>query len=314
MPKTGRTIALDIGGTRIKMATIADGEIIQTAVIPAHSEGRLRDRLSDIEQTIQALTGGAVDAYQGIGIAMPCLVDSKRMVATEIYKKFEDTPLLDLHSWSRERFNLPIIMEQDSKAALLGEVHYGSALGYQDVLLIIMGTGVGTAVMLGGKLLDSRNHSAGALGSHVIIEKDGRKCSCNSRGCLEAYTSGWALPGIVREHPGFADSVMAGEEILDFLCLEKAALQGDAVARDVMNSVIRAMRAGIISLVHAYDPAAVIMSGGPLNMGAVFTDPLLCGIHNELWGTGKTVDFKIAERPDESVLLGLHYLMMHAHK
>lgn len=312
MPNTGRTIALDIGGTRIKMATVVDGEIIQTAAVAAHSEGNLRDRLDDIERTIKALTDGDFNAYQGVGIAMPCLVDSKRMVATEIYKKFEDAPLLDLCAWSRERFGLPIVMEQDSKAALLGEVQYGSARGYQDVLLIIMGTGVGTAVMLGGELLDSRNHSAGALGSHIIIEKDGRKCSCNSRGCLEAYTSGWALPGIIRDHPDFAKSVMASAETLDFLCLERAVSQRDAVAQDVMNTVIRAMRAGIISLIHAYDPAAVIMSGGPLNMGAVFTDPLLCGIHGELWGTGKSVDFKIAERPDESVLLGMHYLMVRA--
>ena len=200
-------------------------------------------------------------------------------------------------------------MEQDSKAALLGEVHFGVAKGYQDVLLIIMGTGVGTAVMLGGELLDSRNHSAGALGSHIIIEKNGRKCSCNSQGCLEAYTSGWALPELIREHTNFQHSLLAKANPLDFFQLEKAIRKNDAVALDVMDIVTRSMRAGIISMIHAYDPEAVILSGGPLNMGALFTKPLLDGIHSEIWGKDRRVEFFVAQHPDESVILGLHYLM-----
>lgn len=305
-----KTIALDIGGTRIKIASVEDGVVTRSTTLPAYSEGALRDRLSDIEVALFGLVDGDLSAYRGIGIAMPCLVDAKRKRATEIYKKFEDAPSVDVSRWAKECFQLPLVMEQDSKAALLGEVYYGAAKGHRDVLLIIMGTGVGTAVMLNGELLSSRNHSAGALGSHIIIEKGGRKCTCHARGCLEAYTSGWALPGLILDHEGFADSVLSGADSLDFYQLEKGVQSGDRVSVDVLSTVISSMRAGIISLINAYDPAAVILSGGPLNMGEVFTGPLYDGIHAEIWGTGRCVEFLTSENPDESVLLGLHYLSL----
>lgn len=308
MTETRKTLALDIGGTRIKMAIVEDGRIVRSAVIPALSQGKLSDRLSDIERAVSQLAEGDFSPYCGMGIAMPCLVDPRQNRATEIYGKFEDAPSLDMAAWAKERFGLPVVMEQDSKAALLGEVMHGVARGYRDVLLIIMGTGVGTAVMMDGRVMDSRHHFAGALASHIVVQVDGRKCACNNSGCLEAYTSGWALPGLIRSHEGFESSVLAKEPVLDFSALERAARGGDRVGADVLETVVRAMRAGIVSMIHAYDPAAVILCGGPLNMGDIFTSPLLDGITEHLWGNGNDVRFLIADRPDESVLLGLHYL------
>lgn len=312
MNKEPCSIALDIGGTRIKMAMVQGGKVLRRKVIPAHSEGLLQDRLPAIEAALLELVGDDWPHCCGIGIAMPCLVDASRQQATEIYGKFIDAPQLDLRKWAEEKFHLPIVMEQDSKAALVGEVKYGAARGYQDVLLLIMGTGVGTAVMLNGKLLDSRHHFAGALGSHIQVELHGRQCTCGNRGCLEAYTGGWALPGLIREHAGYAHSLLADAEMLDFSALAQAVRQGDALANDVLQTVVQAMRAGMISLIHAYDPAAVILSGGPLNMGEMFTQPLLDHIQEQLWGNGEAVRFMTAEQPDESVVLGLHDLMIHS--
>lgn len=117
-----------------------------------------------------------------MGIAMPCLVNPEKKRATEIYAKFTDAPELDLAAWSKEKFGLPIVMEQDSKAALLGEANFGAAKGYKDIVMVILGTGVGTAVMLDGRLLNGKHFSAGSLGSHIVIEmKNGRKCTCRGR-------------------------------------------------------------------------------------------------------------------------------------
>ena len=88
----------------------------------------------------------------------------------------------------------------------------------------------------------------------------------------------------------------------------------DPTALDVFQTVVSAMRAGIVSMIHAYDPEAIIFSGGPLNMGNQFTEPLLTGIEQELWGKGRTVRFLQAQNPDESVVLGLHYLTLQARK
>ena len=309
------SIAIDIGGTRIKLARVTAGQVEELSMLPAHSEGLLAHRLQDIEEEVRWLIAASPEPVAGIGIGMPCLVDPIRRRATEIYSKFEDAPDLDLAAWCEQAFGLPMVMEQDSKAALLGELHHGCGKGIENAVMIIMGTGVGTAVVMDGRLLNGKHFSAGSLGSHIIVEmRNGRKCTCPGRGCLEAYTSGWALPQMVREHPLCEQSPLRAEEKIGFRELEQAMNAGDPTALDVFNTVVTAMRAGIVSMIHAYDPEAIIFSGGPLNMGRRFTDPLLENIESELWGKGRTVQFLQAQNPDGSVVLGLHYLTLQAQK
>lgn len=95
---------------------------------------------------------------------------------------------------------------------------------------------------------------------------------------------------------------------MDFRALEKLVGKGDRVAEDTLDTVVTALRAGLISFIHAYDPEVVVLSGGPLKMGDLFVKPLLDGINDFIWGNGRKVDFVTAENPDVSVLLGLHYL------
>ncbi len=304
-------IAVDIGGTRIKIALLDEGGVRRFSVIPSRSEGKLQDRLPDIETEIRSLTALSDTPVLGIGISLPCLVNPYQKRATEIYSKFEDAPQLDLEKWCRERFSLPMVLEQDSKAALVGETAYGCAKGCENAVMIIMGTGVGTAVMLDGKLLNGKYFSAGSIGSHMIIDAfNGRKCTCPGSGCLEAYTGSWALPGLVREHPQFESSILSRQQTIDFRALEDAVKQKDPVALDVFQTVISAMRAGLIGMIHAYSPEIVILSGGPLNMGPLFTDPLLNGLNELLWGSCKNVRFVTAQNPDQSVLLGLYSRIM----
>ncbi len=307
--KKNKTIALDIGGTNIKLAIIHDNKIVECSSIPSFSHEALANRLVDIEMEIMRLTDGNLEDYRGIGIALPCLVDPKEKVATEIYEKFTDITTLNFDEWSRDKFGLEVAIEQDSRVALLGEVAYGVAQGEEDVLLIIMGTGVGTAVMLNGELLSSRNNSVGSLGSHIIIEQNGRKCTCNSSGCLEAYTSGWALKEMVAEHPKYSTSALFGKTI-DFYSLENAIKAGDVVADDVFSGIIKAMRAGIISLINAYDSSAVVLCGGPVNMGGMFVDPVFEQLEEMLWGKSKKIKFLTSDNPSQSVLLGLNYLCL----
>lgn len=307
--KKDKSIVIDIGGTTIKIATVTNGKIEKFKSIPSHSEGKLSDRLSDIEKNVREIAGN-LSEYCGIGISLPCLVDPVSKRATEIYSKFEDAPFLDLSLWAKQKFGLPIAVGQDSKMALLGEVNYGCAKGYKDVVMVIMGTGVGTAVMIDGRLLEGKRFSSGALGSHIVIEMvNGRKCTCKSRGCLEAYTASWALPEIIKSHKDYSSSILRNVNKPDYKDLHAAVLSGDRVATDVLNGVIRAMRAGIISFIHAYSPEAIVFSGGPLNMGKIFTDPLFERINDVVWGK-EEVKFLIADNPNVSVALGLHYTVI----
>lgn len=277
--------------------------------IPAYSEKGLGPRLPDTKKAVlDLLEGEELSGFSGVGIAMPGIVDPEKKRVLGLYKKYEDSKEMDLEGWCREAFGLPAFLEMDSKLALAGELHMGCGRGYEDAVMMILGTGVGTAVSLGGKILRSRNYTAGALASHLIVNLRGADCTCPNQGCLEAEASGWALPGLLRRHPGFSESGISGEEKLDFRSLQKWVLRKDPVAEEVLLRCVEVWRAGILNLIHAYDPQLVILSGAVMNFQGLF-QKLTEGIERCIWDCCGPVVIKEAEYPEDSVLFGLYYLV-----
>lgn len=306
------SIVIDFGGTNIKLALVEKDVITASALIPAYSENGLAPRLGDTEAAIRQLARKRerrLSEFDGIGVAMPGIVNPKLKRVTAIYNKYEDSLHMDLENWCRERFNLEMVMEMDSKSALLGELNYGCGRGFKDAVMIILGTGVGTAVAINGELLTSRNYQAGALGSHISVEVDGRKCTCPNSGCLEANASGWALEHIVREHSCFLDSGLKDETVIDFKVMKKWVDRGDQTAKDVMDHFISVWRTGIVNLIHAYDPELIILSGGVMNYGDDIFNRISQQINKRIWKSCGKVKIRLAENPNESVLLGLNYLV-----
>lgn len=301
-----KSMAIDFGGTAIKIGLVDDGRVAAFASLPAYSEQGLIPRLPDVERAVRDLSAGS--EFTGVGIAMPGLVDAKAGRVLEMYEKYPDSFAFDLRGWCHDAFGVPMWLEQDSKAALLGEHVYGNAKGYRNVLMLMLGTGLGTAVLLDGRLLEGAHHFAGSLGSHIIIRMDGRRCTCGGQGCLEAYASGWALEQMLREHPRFGESGLKDEPSLDFEALGRWAEKGDITAADVLAQVAQALRTGVISLIHAYDPDTVVLSGGAFKMGRQLTGPAFDTIEEEIWGQGRCIRVVTAQNPETSVLLGLHYL------
>ena len=304
-----KCIAIDFGGTTIKMALLCEGQIVRKKSLPACSENGLGPRLSDTREAVQELLRGMdIRDISGIGIAMPGIVDPVKKRVLGLYKKYEDSKNIDLEAWCLESFGLPMYLEMDSKLALAGELHYGCGKGYEDAAMLILGTGVGTAVAMGGKILQSRNYTAGALASHLIVSLNGAACTCPNRGCLEAEASGWALPGIARRHPDFRKSGLAGEEHLDFRSLQKWFLRGDRAAAEILQRCVEVWRAGIINMIHAYNPQLVVLSGAVMKFQGLF--PMLTDqIDQFVWECCRPVEMKQAEHPEDSVLYGLYHLV-----
>lgn len=303
-----KTIGIDFGGGDIKLASMEDGHILRKTSIPAYSEQGLRPRLKDTRDAVYQMTGGSLEDFSIVGISMPGIVDPARKRPVGLIGKYEDSLDMDLEAWCRETFGLPMIMEMDSKLALLGELHYGCARGYQDAVMMILGTGVGTAVAYQGELLKSRNYTAGALASHIIVDmNDGPTCICNNRGCLESMASGWAMKRLVKEDPEYSRSGLAGEKELNFKVLQKWYRQQDPTAGRVVRHCVKAWRTGILNLIHAYNPEVVVLSGGIIKFQGLY-EMLSEGIQSHVWDCCGTVDIKKAADPENSVLYGLHYL------
>ena len=304
-----KSIAIDFGGSSIKMVLFQDGKISKRRTIPAYSHKGLAPRLADTEAAVRGmLEGEELREYAGVGIAMPGIVDPVRKKVLGIYDKYEVSKSLDLEQWCREAFGLPMVMEMDSKLALMGELNSGCGQGYKDAVMLILGTGVGTAVAFDGKILNSRNYVAGALSSHIIINMDGDQCTCPNSGCLEATASGWALERLVRSQPEYIASGLAGEDEINFRILEKWYLKQDKTAVSVLKKCVKAWRTGILNLIHAYDPELVVLSGAIMNFRGLY-QMLTEGLDRFIWDCCGHVEIKRAEHPEDSVLYGLYHLV-----
>jgi len=176
--------------------------------------------------------------------------------------KFEDAPDIDLAGWAKERFGLRLVMENDARMALLGEHAAGAAQNCMDVVIVMLGTGVGSAVMIHGALLRGAHFQAGCLGGHIPARFDGRLCICGAIGCVEAEASTWALDAIARELHTDGEGNLPLPSQLDFATVFRCSAAGDSFMTEVRDHCLNVWSAGIVGLIHAYDPSIVVLGGG----------------------------------------------------
>lgn len=307
-----RSITVDLGGTRTKVGLVENGNVTAAMILDARSDGKLSDSLPGIEEAVDHLIRNndyKISDFAGIGFAYPGIVNYGKKKIISPSGKYEDGPSLDLEKWCEEKFGIGMVIENDANAALLGEMEYGCARDYESAVLMILGTGVGTAAVIEGKILRGKHHQAGCLGGHFITSVNGNKCTCGGTGCLEANASTWALPGITKKYEGFSRSGLSTEEVINFRNLEKWARKGDALAEEVLEQCILQWSAGIVNLIHAYDPEVVIMSGGVMMGRELILPTVIKKVREWAWTPWGEVEFVVSENPEQSVLLGLHSLV-----
>ncbi|MFC5530698.1 ROK family protein [Cohnella yongneupensis] len=304
-------VTIDFGGTNIKVGLVQDGKLLAKSSIPAWSDSGLLARLSDSARSVRELlaeVGAELSQCVGIGIALPGIVDSRRKTLTSINEKYTDAIGFDFSRWAKEEFGLPIAVENDARAALIGEAAYGAAQGEKDAVLIIFGTGIGTAALMDGQVLRGRHHQAGILGGHLSTDLEGEPCACGNVGCVEAQASHWAIPIRASKLPGFANSSLANDREWGYEAVIKASADGDVFASELLEDLIRHWSAGIVNLVHAYDPEVVLLSGGLMKSSELLLPRLQERVGALAWTPWGKPRFAVAEDPEISALLGMSFM------
>lgn len=304
-------IAIDFGGTNIKMGLVDGGRVLIQTRLPSYSERGLMGRLAVVEQEIHSLLqqhNAALDEVSGIGIATPGIVDTVERTIVSINEKYADAVGFDFEYWAQETFALPLRIENDARAALLGEVHHGIARGAKDAVLVTFGTGIGTSAMMNGQVIRGKHYQAGILGGHVTTNIHGNPCNCGNQGCLEAQAGHWALSYAVQRHSDDMDSELSQLNALGYSDIIHAAHQKDKVGMKVLDELIAHWSAGIVNMIHAYDPEVVILSGGLMNSQHILFAALSDRVSRMSWTPWGEVRILVAGDPDASVLLGLSTL------
>ncbi|SDC93984.1 ROK family protein [Glycomyces harbinensis] len=287
-------LCIDFGGSEIKLGVLDAGDPVRTAAVPV-GDGDLERAAAEAAELIAA----APAAPTAAGIAVPGVVDRAAGRLVKAHDKQSRLDDLDLIAWARTSFGLPAVVENDARAALVGEISTGSAAGARDAVLMTLGTGIGTAAVMDGTVLRGAHDHAGILGGHLTVDLDAPLCNCGNVGCAESIAGAWALR---------RDLAARADAVADVKDMFAAAEAGDAAAAALRDRAIRAWGATAVSLCHAYDPEVVILSGGILRAGAAVAAPVEAYVRAHLWTSSHRPDFVIPDRPDLSVLRGLSVL------
>ena len=305
-------IAIDIGGTFVKIGLVDNAEIIVKTSIKSHPKIDFKNTISDIEKTINELLLEYKIYHKdilGLGIGFPGIVDSINMKVLSTNKKYDDSLKFNFIDWAKNTYNTKVFLENDARVALLGEWQYGAGKGINNIVMMTLGTGVGSATIINGELLKGKHFQAGNLGGHSTIKVNGAKCTCGNLGCVEAEASTWMVAELLKSDSRYSESMIEGKK-LDFKSVFKFAKEGGELSRAVQNQCLEVWAAGVINQIHAFDPESVIIGGGVMKSA----DVIIPFIKNKIekhawthWGKVKIIQSKI---PNRSALLGGYYLVV----
>lgn len=305
-------ISIDAGGTNIKMGLVQQEKIIARGVIPAVSENGLGPWLTLIENEAHKLleeNNIGRESVRGVGLSIPGIIDVNAMKVLDINDKYNDIMKLNLPEWAKSAWGIPFVMEGDARSALVGTWQYGSGKGFNNLVLITLGTGIGSAVIFGGQVLYGKHFQAGILGGHFIVDLNGNKCNCGNVGCAEAHASSWQLPKLIREHQLFESSKFKDASNLNFETCFNLANEGDECALSIRNYCIDVWSTVVINMIYAYDPEMVILAGGVMKSAEVIMPTVQQKINEMAWTPSGQVKIVKEEHMDDAALLRLDYLL-----
>lgn len=274
-------IGIDVGGTNIKIALVGkNGDIIYSNSIPTRSEMGYEYTVNNMKQAVATLmeeTKSTKSDIEGIGFGFPGQVDYKTGVVKNLpnIPGWVNVPIAEI---MEKEFGITVRIDNDVRCAALGELNYGAGKGCENLICITVGTGIGSGIILNGKLVRGANNSAGEIG-HIKLFANGNKlCGCGDYGCLEAYVSGPAIVEMANDYLRGGKSTkyreMAnGEEITPFI-VAQAAAQGDKVAQRIYATMGEYLGMGLASVVNLLNPERIIIGGGVAGCGDLLMKPL----------------------------------------
>ena len=249
-------IGVDVGGSHIGLGLVnKDGELVLKA---EKDYDKIQEDMSNIVwETIIELINKIIDnndvkkeEIESIGIAFPGTVSETTVIKAENLgiDDFEVVKKLKKH------FDVPIHLENDAKCAAIAEKEFGSLKNYEDAIFLIIGTGVGGAVYLNGKLLRPKRYSGFEVG-HTVINKDGIKCSCGRRGCFEVYSSMRRLKEKISKE--FNLNTIDGIKIREFMEENK----DNKKLNEILDEYTQNLEIGIANLINIFEPQAISIGG-----------------------------------------------------
>lgn len=274
-------IGIDVGGTNVKLALVDDkGNITYSNSVPTRAEMGYEYTVNNIKQAIRDLlveTKLSTKDIEGIGFGFPGQVDYKSGVVrlAPNIPGWVDVPIAKL---IEDEFKIPTRVDNDVRCAALGELNYGAGKGCENLICITVGTGIGSGLIINGKLVRGASNAAGEIGHIKLQMHDGPICGCGDTGCMEAFASGPSIVAMAENYIRGGKSTkfreMAnGAQITPYIVCE-AAKAGDPVAKRIFAIMGEYIGIGLASVVNLLNPEKIIVGGGVADAGDLLLNPM----------------------------------------
>lgn len=274
-------IGIDVGGTNVKIALVdTKGKIVYSNSVPTRAEMGYEYTVNNIKQAIYDLlkeTKLTTKDIEGIGFGFPGQVDYKAGIVRNApnIPGWVEVPIAKL---IEDEFKIPTRVDNDVRCAALGELNYGAGKGCENLICITVGTGIGSGLILNGKLVRGASNAAGEIG-HIKLQMNGGPiCGCGDTGCLEAFASGPSIVAMAEDYIKGGKSTkfreMAnGSPITPYIVCE-AAKAGDPVAQRIFTIMGEYIGIGLASVVNLLNPEKIIVGGGVADAGDILLKPM----------------------------------------
>ncbi len=296
-------IGVDIGGTNTACGIVDDEcKIIARSKVKTNLNGdgvpEYESALGEIKRAVrEACEAAGISPSDACSIGMGCPGICNSEIGVVEYASnlgFRNSPIkADMES----EFKIPVYLDNDANAAAFGEFSAGAAKGSRSAVIITLGTGVGSGIILDGKIYHGANFAGGEIG-HTVVVMDGLPCSCGRRGCFEAYSSATGLVRMTTQASELnPDSIMTrmirDEGKVSARTSFNAMKQGDPVGKAVVEQYVKYLACGIANVINTFQPDILCIGGGVCNEGDPLMIPLRAAVAEQVYSRNSSRNTKI---------------------
>lgn len=275
-------VGVDVGGTNVKIALIdKKGEILFSKTVPTRAEMGYEYTINNMKQSIRELVDEAKidkNSLEGIGFGFPGQIDCDNGIVRILpnIPGWINVPIAEI---MQKEFNVPVKVDNDVRCAALAELNYGAGVGCNNLICITVGTGIGSGLIVNGRLVRGASNAAGEIGHVKLSINDGPICGCGDTGCMEAYASGPAIVAMAKDYikggksTKYREMTNTKSEITPAV-VAQAAKEGDVVAQRIFTIMGEYIGTGLASVVNLLNPEKIVIGGGVADAGEILINPL----------------------------------------
>ncbi len=306
-------VGIDIGGQSAKIGLVdARGNVLVQTAIVSNDVTDYKKFIDNLCEAVKKLVNKdySMEQVRGIGIGAPNANFYKGTIEGAVNLTWGGSGvMIPFSEYMSKRIGLPVKLTNDANAAALGEMTYGVARGMKDFIMITLGTGVGSGIIVNGNLLYGYDANAGELGHVTMVRQNGRLCGCGKTGCLEAYCSATGVARTAREMLETTDRKsllrnIPAEKITSKDVFEAAA-EGDELAKDIFDFTGTMLGEALADFVVFSSPEAIVLFGGLTRSGDLLMKPVVDSLNKNVmprWRNKIKVMFSQLKESDAAIL------------